>query len=69
MRVIIRNKEDIITLEGRFSQQEIIDGTDREIEELEDSFFDMAVDILKRYPKFKEITLNTELIDDGEDNH
>ena len=69
MRVIIRNKEDIITLEGRFSQQEIIDGTDQEIEELEDNFFDMAVDILKRYPKFKEISLNTELTENGEDNH
>jgi len=69
MRVIIRNKEDIITLEGRFSQQEIIDGTDQKIEELEDNFFDMAVDILKRYPKFKEISLNTELTENGEDNH
>ena len=69
MRIIIRNKKDAITIEGRWSKQEIINGKDQEIEELDDSFFDMSIDILKRYPKFKEITLNTELTDNGEDNH
>lgn len=69
MRIIIRNKKDTVTIEGRWSKLEIINGKDQEIEELDDSFFDMSIDILKQYPKFKEITLNTELSDDGEDNH
>ena len=69
MRIIIRKKKDTITIEGRWSKQEIINGKDQELEELDDSFFDMSIDILKRYPKFKEITLNTELTEDGENNH
>ena len=33
------------------------------------SVYTMAIDILEKYPRFKEIIINTELTDDGEDNH
>ena len=33
------------------------------------SVYTMAIDILEKYPRLKEIIINTELTDDGEDNH
>ena len=33
------------------------------------SAYTMAIEILEKHPRFKEIIINTELTDDGEDNH
>jgi hypothetical protein len=33
------------------------------------SVYTMAIEILEKYPRFKEVIINTELTDDGEDNH
>jgi hypothetical protein len=33
------------------------------------SVYKMAIEILEAHPRFKEIIINTELTDDGEDNH
>jgi hypothetical protein len=33
------------------------------------TIYDMAIAILQRFPRFKEIIINTELTEDGKDNH
>ena len=33
------------------------------------SVYTMAIDILERYPRFKEVIINTDLTDDGQDDH
>ena len=33
------------------------------------SAYTMAIEILEKHPRFKEVIINTELTDDGEDNH
>jgi hypothetical protein len=65
MKLKIQRTDCILELGGKMSMDEQFET----LGEDGGTIYDMAIAILQRFPRFKEIIINTELTEDGKDNH
>ena len=69
MIIKIQNKMDAVSVEVGLTKRNILNNEAEILGDEADGICEMAMAILELNPRFKEIVINTELTDDGEDNH
>lgn len=69
MKIKIQNTNEEISIKEIWSQNDAKDRIINDLAEVKTNLFDVMEKFFDAFPKFKEIVLNTELTEDGEDSN
>ena len=69
MKIKIQNTNEEISIKEIWSQNDAKERIINDLAEVKTNLFDVMEKFFDAFPKFKEIVLNTELTEDGEDSN
>ena len=69
MKLIVQKRDSGIEIGGDMESLKEVKEDRKTLIEDGPFVYRVAIALLRVFPRFKEITINTELTDDGEDNH
>ena len=69
MKIKIQNTNEEISIKEIWSQNDAKERIINDLAEIKTNLFDVMEKFFDAFPRFKEIVLNTELTEDGEDSN